>query len=29
MIKTMPYSLYKQGYSEFRAENYNASKKNY
>lgn len=27
MIKTMPYSLYKTGYTEFKAENYNASKK--
>lgn len=27
MIKTMPYSLYKTGYTEFKAENYNAIKK--
>lgn len=27
MIKTIPYSLYKTGYAEFRAKNYNASKK--
>lgn len=27
MIKTMPYSLYKKSYDEFKADNYNASKK--
>lgn len=27
MVKTIPYSLYKTGYTEFKAENYNASKK--
>lgn len=27
MIKTMPYSLYKTGYSEFPASNYNKAKK--
>jgi hypothetical protein len=27
MIKTMPYWLYKKGYSEFPAENYNSGKK--
>lgn len=29
MIKTMPYSLYKTGYTEFKAGNYNGGQKDY